>query len=716
VVSASSRPLAVRAAATIVLCLLAAVHAGRAQEPAKAPTAAQPAALSPTPAAPQVVIHTRRRLGVPARAAALLLSGQQGGPLGVSALAVPVALAASGVRLFFVVDVDGSSLLAGVEGPVLPVEIAVYAVNPQGGVGGSVTEAFTLDVDRAAEYLVGGGIKFLGTLDLPPARYALRVLVRNEKTGRFGVIEVPGALPTGEEPFAFLSAPLVAEPASAWLLAREAGTEGAAAEVHPLSFLGEATVPSTAPVLPGGTVTRLWVVGRGLAPGSTNVSVRVLDIGGRELAKIPAAVVVRREAPVANATALRIEFPLPAFAPGQYTLEVSTPSMNPDIPLWGSTRFLMAEKSAAGGSQVWVRFALPASQEQGVRPAVAFVGKAGRVKASPKIVATYTSTLRALPTDPAAAQAAVAELEAASLPTGKVAEWETLVLSETEAANTVAAVRPDAVLALVLLHSDLQRSYSLRKSYLLEAHARRMIEELAVLYAEKDKSPQAKIMAANALANLGGSLQQPGTMVTSERMFRRALELDPDNPAALIAVAATMERIGQYKRALTLLEPLVKAHPENSEARLRLAINVARVFSDRRSHDLLQVCTGPTNPEWVRAVAYQELASSLIQAERFEQAEGLLRAGLTAVPGDEGLTMQLAYVLDRERRPLEAQALAKDVGGGKGVDVSPRFRYSEWPSEDLARAREALKTSKATADQALAAALGAAGKAAGGAK
>ena len=78
--------------------------------------------------------------------------------------------------------------------------------------------------------------------------------------------------------------------------------------------------------------------------------------------------------------------------------------------------------------------------------------------------------------------------------------------------------------------------------------------------------------------------------------------------------------------------------------------------------------------------------------------------------------MQLAYVLDRERRPLEAQALAKDVGGGKGVDVSPRFRYSEWPSEDLARAREALKTSKVTADQALAAALGAAGKAAGGAK
>ena len=713
--SASPLPLAVRALAALALCVPAGPLAARAQEPAKTPPPSPPAVVSPTPGASQVVIRTRRRPGVPARAAALLLSGQQGGPVGVSALAVPVTLGASGVRLFFVVDVDGSSLLAGIEGPTLPVEIAVYAVNPQGGVGGSVTEAFTLDVDRAAEYLVGGGIKFLGSLDLPPARYALRVLVRNEKTGRFGVIEVPRALPVGDEPFAFLSAPLVGEPASAWLLAREAGQE-TAAEVHPFSFLGEATVPSTAPVLPGGTATRLWVMGRGLAPGSANISVRVLDIGGRELANVPAAVVARRDAPVANASALRIEFALPAFAPGQYTLEVSTPSMNPDIPLWGSTRFLMAEKSAAGGSQVWVRFALPSSPEQGVRPALGFVGKAGRVKASPKVVATYTSALRALLTDRVAAQAAVAELEAASLPTGKAAEWETLVLSEMEAANHIAGVRPDAVLALVLLHSDLQRSYSLRKSYLLEAHARRMVEELAVFYAEKDKGPQAKLMAANALANLGGSLQQPGTMVTSERMFRRALELDPDNPAALIAVAATMERIGQYKRALNHLEPLVKAHPENSEARLRLAVNVGRVSSDRRSHELLQSCTGPTNPEWVRAVAYQELAKGLIQAERFGQAEELLREGLSAVPGDEGLTIQLTYVLDRERRPLEAQALAKDVGGARGVDNSPRFRYSDWPSEDLAQARGTLKASTAAAEQALAAALGAAGKTAGGAK
>jgi tetratricopeptide (TPR) repeat protein len=199
--------------------------------------------------------------------------------------------------------------------------------------------------------------------------------------------------------------------------------------------------------------------------------------------------------------------------------------------------------------------------------------------------------------------------------------------------------------------------------------------------------------------------------VTSERIFRRALELDPTNTAALMAVAATMERIGQYQRALQQLEALVKSQPDNAEARLRLAINVARVTSDRRAHELLQSCVSPPSPDWIRAVAYQELAKRLIQAERFEQAERLLKQALVALHGEEGLTMQLAYVLDRERRPLDAQALARDIGAAvKGVEVSPRFRYSEWPAEDLERARQALRAKTTAAHQALSAAIGTAGK------
>ncbi len=653
---------------------------------------------------PAVAIRTRKRPGVPARAAALLLSGQQGGGIGISALAVPVSLGATGVRLFYAVDVDGASLLAGEEGTTLSAEIAVYAVNPQGGVGGSAVEAFDLDVGRAAEYLVGGGIKFLGALDLPAAPYALRALVRNVHLGTFGAVEVARALPVGGEPFAFLSQPLVSEPADAWLLARETGQEGA---LHPFPFLGEGVVPATAPVLPGGTVTRLWVLGRGLSPGTLSLSVRVLDTGAHELAKVSAAVIARAGAPSANTTALRIEFPLPQLPPGQYTLEVSAPGMNPDIPLWSATRFLMAEKAAAGKSQVWVRFAPAAAAGEHGRPQVAFTGKTGRAKASPAIEAAYRSAIRTVVSDHPAALDAVAALEAASLPTGKAAEWETLVLSEVKVAQELGAANPAALLGLVLLHSDLHRNYAMRKANLLEIHARRMVEDLAVFHAEVGKTPGARAVSADALASLAGSLQGPGTMGSSERLFRRALEIDPNNAAALMAVAATRERVGQYHEAVKPLETLVKVQPGNAEARLRLAVNIDRAIpSGRKGPRLLQACIGPDNPGWIRTVAYQELASGFIREAQFREAERLLREALAVVPGEEGLTLQLAYVLDRQHRPVEAQALVAGIGVQKrGEEESPRFRYSDWPSEDLDRAREALRRQAPAANEALVAAL-----------
>jgi tetratricopeptide (TPR) repeat protein len=643
------------------------------------------------------------------------MSGQQGGSIGVSALAVPVAASTAGVRLFFVVDVDGSTLLAGVEDQTLPVEISVYALSPEGRVGGALTETFTLDVERAAEELVGGGIKFFGSLDLPAARYTLRVLVRNVPAGTFGLVEVARAMPAAGEPFAFLSPPLVPEPADAWLLAREAVEETGQPVLHPFPFLGEGVVPATAPVLVTGTTSRFWVIGRGVAPATTSFLARVLDVGGKEVARAPAALVTRAESTVAGASALLLETTLPALAPGPYGIEVSAPSMNPDIPLWSWTRFLAADKKTAGKNPVWVQFRASSAPAEGGPPAVAFVGKGGRVKASPKIQAAYRSALRGLASDPATARAVLAELETHLLPTGTIPEWQTLVLSELSVANELAEKRPDSTLGLALLHSELQRDYTRTKSYLLEVHARRMVEELAVLYAERSANARAKAMAANVLASLAGSLQQPGTTGTSERLFRRALELDPANTAALIAMAANMERIGEYRRALQYLESLLKVEPGNAEGRLRLAVNLVRAGPERKGAELLRACAGEGNPPWVRAVAYQEMALGFIQAERFDQAERLLREALAALPGEEGLTIQLTYVLDRQHRPLDARVLAKEIGVRVGFEGdSPRFRYAEQPSEDLARVQEALTASTAAALEALASALGETDRAASG--
>jgi len=210
----------------------------------------------------------------------------------------------------------------------------------------------------------------------------------------------------------------------------------------------------------------------------------------------------------------------------------------------------------------------------------------------------------------------------------------------------------------------------------------------------------------NVGREVADSLQRPGITGTSERLFRRALELYPDNTAALIAMAANMERVGQYDRAVQYLESLLKVQPGNPEGRLRLAVNLMRAGMERKGVELLRACAGEGNPAWVRAVAYQELALGFMKAERFDQAERLLREALAAVPAEEGLTIQLAYTLDRLRRPLDARALAKEIGVATGFDGdSPRFRYAERPSEDLARVQEALTASTPAACEAIASAL-----------
>jgi hypothetical protein len=139
---------------------------------------------------------------------------------------------------------------------------------------------------------------------------------------------------------------------------------------------------------------------------------------------------------------------------------------------------------------------------------------------------------------------------------------------------------------------------------------------------------------------------------------------------------------------------------------LRLAVNLMRVGLGQKGGELLQACASEGNPTWVRALAYQEMALGFFKAERFDQAERLLREALVAVPDEEGLMMQLTYTLDRLRRPLDARALAKEIGPGTGFEGdSPRFRYAEPPSEALAQVQEDLTARAPAAREAIALAL-----------
>jgi tetratricopeptide (TPR) repeat protein len=683
-------------------------------EPPAARTSAATLVAEPTAGpepradAPMAVIRTSHLRGVPTRVAALLMSGQQGGSIPIAVLALPVATTADRTRVFFVADIEGTNLLAGQETSAVQVEVCAYAVTAQGSVGGAMAEAFTLDLARAVDLLSRGSIKVLGSVDVPPGAFALRVLVRNVQVGSFGIREVPSVTPSGEGTFAFLSPLLVGEPAAAWVLAREAGDDDRwGALGHPFSFLPEGSVPSARPVLASGAESIVWVLSRGAAPGAGTIRVRVIGRDGREITGLEATVLERRACELAGARLLRLRLAVPALDPGAYLFELSTGAMTPDVQLASSTGVVVATPETVQAQPLWVQFGTPSqADEEKARRREAFVGRARRSRASAKLAAEYLSALESIGSGPVPTVVdAISALEQTSLPTGSAAECETLVASEKQVAQKLAAARPMSALALAYLHGELYRGYLQKKTYLLAAHARRMTEELAVLYAEK-AGKEANPIVADILAGLVGSLQELNMLGSADRLFRRALQFDPGNRASLMGLGAGLERLGQYRLAVPFLSHLVEVDPANSEAKLRLAVNLERLGEHRKSADLLKACAGEANPRWVRVVAYQETAAALIRAGRFTAAYHVLTEAAAEVPGDEALTIALAYVLDRLHQPIEARAIADRLRPlERDEGESPRFRYSQWPTDELERSQQAASEAGRNGLQALREAL-----------
>lgn len=129
------------------------------------------------------VIQARQLGGLEARAAALMLSGQNGGGLPLEGLVVPVAEAEEGVRLVLVLDIGGVE--PGGEEPRL-YEVYAYVLESGDRVSAFLSQGFLLDPEQG-----GRRIKFFGELRLVPGEYSLRLFVRRRGDESFALRTVP---------------------------------------------------------------------------------------------------------------------------------------------------------------------------------------------------------------------------------------------------------------------------------------------------------------------------------------------------------------------------------------------------------------------------------------------------------------------------------------------------------------------------------------------
>ena len=247
----------------------------------------------------------------------------------------------------------------------------------------------------------------------------------------------------------------------------------------------------------------------------------------------------------------------------------------------------------------------------------------------------------------------------------------------------------ESCLGLALLHELAYLSYLEDERRDLAVQARTMAADLVHFFGDRTQSPHGRMVASQVLTSLAGHMQENYLDTWAVRVFNSALQLDRSNPAALIGVASVFEKHGQYDSAVKYLERAVAEHPDQAEAQLRLAVNLARVHRGAEGKKILRTLIQREQADWVISVAYQELGRQLADEGDLEKARAVLEDGIERLPGDPTLPIQLAYVTERSgQRWFDIATPLRSPD--EGVDMSPRYVYSRMPKESLEQMRAEL--------------------------
>jgi Flp pilus assembly protein TadD len=502
-------------------------------------------------------IRTLSAAGVGVESAALLMSGQQGGDLPMTALALPVRGDSDKARVLLRLRMDGPALLAGQTRDILRIEASLYALGSGGGVQSSLLETIEIDLSSLRGAVEGSGVDLLGSLDLRPGTYSLRMLVRNLDTGRLGVRTLPLAVP---------------DPASL-----------------------EASPPLSPPP----------------AEGDARPTARSGSLGALDPPSFPDDLVAA--SPIASVPA------------------VSAPT----IPDTTEGRRLRAAVRSS------------------YREALARLA-AGRDTEALAAVAALEDSLFARSAKPVTV--------------------EQIIEIEADAGRELGAADARSLVPLLRLHQRLYEEATVKRRLQGSTVAREVFFRLLDVYREPE-------LARQFLSTFGVELVRSGLGATGGHTLRRVLTEDPGDEIVLLELAAAADRSGDRVGAAGHLAALLRAHPENRDARLRLILVRARLGQTAEAEDGLRTLIREETGGWRLTLAYQELAR-LLMAHDVGAAENILREGLARLPGDEKLTLLLAAVLDRKGdRAAAREAIAGLIPEGNDGGGAARNRYNR-PAEE----------------------------------
>ncbi len=685
---------------------------GAAAQPGSpdAPPDAAPALPPAEPPRPGVrVLPTG---GIKMETAALLVSGQEGGPVPLAAVAYPTPGEGGRSRVAVVVEIEGAALLAKQSERLLRAEVVLYALDAQGALAGSAERTIEVDLEQLGGEVRDGGLRVLTELSLPPGSVSLRVLARNVGTGDMGLRVLPLVVPAFSGPA--LVAPLLLTPREPWLTveAGSPGRPGPLAAVLP-GTAGEAgnALPAALPILTPGREAKADIPVFQM-PAAADLRLDVLGSGGR-VADLPTRTLSRRPTAVPGLEVLTVAFTPVGVPEGRYALRARAGEAAS-----GVGQFLLLPDG--GGGRAWAELtAISRARANGEAPSADKLA-ASRLRARRRkpetaaLLAAYQQALGRLASgDAAGASAAIADLEVKALTGGEemLTELELREL-ELDVLHGWAAGGGERLTQILTVYELLYRDAWSRQRFLTAGHAGEMVVHLVDLYV-KSGAEGAQRVGAELLVALTPRATGAGLSELVQRALHRALDLDRNSEAALLCLAVDAERRGRYSDAVRWLERLAKAHPESREARLRLALNLEkeghREEAKRRLRTLAEESAPADGADWIAAIAWQELARAEIADRHLDVAERTIASGLARLPGDEKLELERAYLLDLRGQPGRAEeALGPDRSPAPSTSgSSARLRYDELPQDLLDHVWEDVRHGLAARYPSLAALLSA---------
>jgi tetratricopeptide (TPR) repeat protein len=250
----------------------------------------------------------------------------------------------------------------------------------------------------------------------------------------------------------------------------------------------------------------------------------------------------------------------------------------------------------------------------------------------------------------------------------------------------------EVLVPVIVFHHDAYDRYRESKQPVLARHARDMASDLAAYKVQSGTAGKDdKAFAGWVLASFGASLLDLRTSGTSASILQDALDMAPDNPAALLGLAWAHEIHGEYREASERLRVLLRAQPDHDEALLRLAVceqRLGELPSARKSfEELLERETEP----WIRSVGYQEFTRTLMLLEQENKAESLARQALAEFPEDQELRILVSALSERRGGGAEASQIISKVAPADPERVSARYLYDSSPELGIEDARATMR-------------------------